>query len=377
MLEKGLKFITKLLGKKSPRTVIFEITDKCNLNCRYCYRPNAGTYAPDVLSLENLEKITANLRKSKDKLSIGISGGEPMLHPDFMEIVAEILKIDANANLLTNLTQLTKERAAKLKEIGLKSVQVTIFSPLPDQHNFLRGQDDFAKTMEGISVLRLANISIEAILLVTAFNADMVIPAIEMMNSLGINGFMINRYNASYPKGHKRSEELFLDKKKFLKMARELEDFAIKKEITIPFAIPIPPCVLPDKETFPHLEFTFCPVGRDAEYLTIGPSGKLRTCNHFPMILGDLCTQTIDEIIEQEPYANISKQINTPPVFCKGCVAWERCRGGCRAAAFSWSGDMKKPDPWVEKMAGVPLDGTEIHRPEFDSNDQWRKNGKE
>ncbi|MFZ5949693.1 MAG: SPASM domain-containing protein, partial [Candidatus Rifleibacteriota bacterium] len=178
----------------------------------------------------------------------------------------------------------------------------------------------------------------------------MAIPAMEMIRSLGIDGFMINRFNAGFPENHKAAGDLFLEDKGFYDWLGDLENYGSANNFQIHFAIPIPPCALPRGKIFPHLAFSFCPIGREAEYLTVSPNGDLRPCNHLPVILGNLCDETIEEILQKEKYQKFLHELGDPPEFCRGCVAWKSCRGGCRGAAFSWSGTLKRHDPWLDKI---------------------------
>lgn len=365
--------LVNLVLRKEPRTLILEVTDMCNLSCRYCYRPQELNKKNNHLTISTLAQIKKNLCKSSDSFSIGISGGEPLLNPDINQIVESLLEIDSNANLLTNLSLLTHEKALRLKKAGLKEIQITVFSPIPEEHDYLRNCSDFSRTMQAIACLKELDFKIEAILLVTSANCRSTISAMEMLLSLGINGFMINRYNASFPEKTGLSDDLFLDKKLFLDWLNELENFARHHGFTIPFAIPVPPCTLPDGCFFPHLEFTFCPIGRRGEYLTISPAGDVRPCNHLPIILGNLCHETLDEILQGDCYKTCLQKIDTPPEFCRNCAAWSSCRGGCRGAAWSWSGSIGEHDPWLNRVKTRRLDGSEQFRPEYDKNDQWKK----
>lgn len=371
MIKFFIEKFKNLFQREEPRTLIFEVTDGCNLSCRYCYRPEGQNRKMNHLSVDNLQKIRKNLLKSNKRFSLGISGGEPLLHPDIEALLPLILEIDANANLLTNLSLLDRSKAQSLRKTGLKEIQITLFSPLPEQHNYLRNTDDFARTLEGIAILKETGFRIETILLVTEKNYQMTIPAMEMIKSLGIAGFMINRYNAGFPAGNADAESLFIRNKSFLNWIDELENFAAANNFQIPFAIPIPPCTLPENKVFPHLAFSFCPLGREAEYLTLSPNGDLRPCNHLPIILGNLCDQTIEEIIAGEEYQKLLRQINSPPPFCRNCAAWKSCRGGCRGAAFSWNGSIDQHDPWLDRVFACRLKGSERMRPEYDEKEQW------
>ncbi len=93
-----------------------EITDKCNIYCRGCYRRNITGHKP-------LEQIKEELRFFKEWRNcdnISIAGGEPLIHPDIMDIVAYIRELDMKPLILTNGVKLTdnKPMVQELKKAG-------------------------------------------------------------------------------------------------------------------------------------------------------------------------------------------------------------------------------------------------------------------
>lgn len=93
-----------------------EPTAKCNLSCYGCYRKNeADSHKP----LEEIKKdldVFKTLRKSD---GISIAGGEPLLHPDIIEIVKMVKAGGQKPIINTNGIALTKELLARLKEAGV------------------------------------------------------------------------------------------------------------------------------------------------------------------------------------------------------------------------------------------------------------------
>ncbi len=93
-----------------------EITDKCNIYCRGCYRRNISGHKP-------LEQIKEELRFFKEWRNcdnISIAGGEPLIHPDIVEIVAFIRQLGMKPLILTNGVKLTDNRPLieELKQAG-------------------------------------------------------------------------------------------------------------------------------------------------------------------------------------------------------------------------------------------------------------------
>jgi organic radical activating enzyme len=92
-----------------------EVTDECDLSCPGCYRFKlSGHISPDKIKDDIL-----NLKKMINCDGIAIAGGEPLLYPNLLEIVAFITKNRMKSMLLTNGEKLTPEFARDLKHAGL------------------------------------------------------------------------------------------------------------------------------------------------------------------------------------------------------------------------------------------------------------------
>jgi MoaA/NifB/PqqE/SkfB family radical SAM enzyme len=102
---------------------------RCNLSCTYCneYDDHSPPVPTDVM-LRRADKL-AELGTS----IVTLSGGEPLLHPDFEEIVARIASHGIVPELLTNAYLLTPQRIQGLNEAGLGRLQISVDNVKPDE----------------------------------------------------------------------------------------------------------------------------------------------------------------------------------------------------------------------------------------------------
>ncbi|MCR2044123.1 PqqD family peptide modification chaperone [Anaerosalibacter massiliensis] len=113
-----------------PLKVDIELTNNCNLNCKYCY--------VDLANDVNIKNIDLNLMvslidqlKEMGTLFITLTGGECTLHPNFMDIVKYALKSNFYIRVLTNGSTLTKKQIMELDKIsskGLLGLDISIHS---------------------------------------------------------------------------------------------------------------------------------------------------------------------------------------------------------------------------------------------------------
>jgi MoaA/NifB/PqqE/SkfB family radical SAM enzyme len=93
-----------------------EPTSACNLACDGCYRENvAGSHKP----LEEVREEIAAFRRLRNSDGISIAGGDPLMHPEIVEIVRSIREMGMKPIVNTNGSRLTKELLGELKKAGV------------------------------------------------------------------------------------------------------------------------------------------------------------------------------------------------------------------------------------------------------------------
>lgn len=124
--------------------IYFRITGKCNFNCKHCF--NAAD-----MNLDNNQWTLSEINKLLDEaVECGIqyfkiTGGEPMLHPDFLEIIRQIHKRKMCARVIvTNAYFLTQEILDELKKIGCNPWFYISFDCL-GHHDWMRGHEGSEK----------------------------------------------------------------------------------------------------------------------------------------------------------------------------------------------------------------------------------------
>ncbi len=101
-----------------------EVTDRCNIICRGCYRHKVGG---DRRLDEVKADIEANQRMTNCD-SIMIAGGEPLLYPDLVEVVRHIRDRGMKPVVLTNGVGFTLEAARELRRAGLAKIHFHVDS---------------------------------------------------------------------------------------------------------------------------------------------------------------------------------------------------------------------------------------------------------
>lgn len=109
----------------STNTIYLEITNKCNLSCSYCFN-SSSISSQDFFGLSKLKSLLIQMKEVNINYII-ISGGEPLLHPHFLEIIKLIFDYDIKTTLITNGTLLNEEVVNVLIECNVK-VKISVDS---------------------------------------------------------------------------------------------------------------------------------------------------------------------------------------------------------------------------------------------------------
>ena len=104
----------------------WQITNECNLACLHCIEESGpGKAFPDELGREEVLAVIDQLMDNQVPY-LSFSGGEPMLHPHFFEMVERVTARGSQLKIETNGHYLSPENCARLKDLGVKAVQVSL-----------------------------------------------------------------------------------------------------------------------------------------------------------------------------------------------------------------------------------------------------------
>ncbi len=134
------------------RWLFFEITDRCNLNCRHC--GSNCTAAGQALAVSDIERTLSSIHT--DKPMICLTGGEPMLHPEIFAIAERITAMGFQWGMTTNTTLINDETASKLRAAGMATVSVSLDGMEKTHDDLRQHKGAWQLALRGISALQNA-----------------------------------------------------------------------------------------------------------------------------------------------------------------------------------------------------------------------------
>lgn len=144
-------FLTDGFGRRHSYLRI-SLTEKCNLRCQYCMPEEGVKLTPRAQLLSTSEVLTlARLFVREGVEKIRLTGGEPLIRPDVLDIIAELRKLQGLKTIAVTTNGMNLARQLpRLKEAGLDLLNISLDSLVPAKFEFIVRRKGFHKVMEGI-----------------------------------------------------------------------------------------------------------------------------------------------------------------------------------------------------------------------------------
>ena len=155
---------------------------QCNQKCVFCYAAGQQMGKTKELTTQQWKQVIDRLNAARVPM-VTFTGGEPTQRADIAELVGYAKRMVTRLN--TNGVNLTPELVGKLKEAGLDSVQVTLYSHDETIHNMLVGSSHYCDTVQGIRNAVAAGLDISINTPLCKKNADYQ-NTLRFIHSLGV-----------------------------------------------------------------------------------------------------------------------------------------------------------------------------------------------
>ena len=320
--------------------VSWNTTNACNMYCDHCYR-DAGCKAEEELSTAEAKTLLEQIARAGFKIMI-FSGGEPLMRPDIVELVAYAASLGLRPVFGTNGTLITLEMAQKLKAAGAMGMGISLDSMDREKHNkFRKFPGAWEGAVQGMRNCRAAGLPFQIHTTVMEWNNH----ELEDLTDFAVaEGAVAHHFFFLVPTGRAKTIEaeslraeayedtLTRIMKKQQEVEIELKPTCAPQFLRIAAQMGV-------KTRFRR----GCLAG--TAYCIISPRGKVQPCAYLNMELGDVRQTPFDEIWKNSELLNKLRTLE----YSGGCGSCEykRACGGCRArAAYYHEGDYMAEEPW-------------------------------
>jgi radical SAM protein with 4Fe4S-binding SPASM domain len=325
----------------APRVCVWEVTLACNARCRHC-GSSAGEARPRELTTAEGLALVDELRALGGE-SLTLSGGEPLLRPDWPELAAAARSAGLEVEIISN-GLLVQDRADAIAGAGFSSVTLSVDGP-PAVHDALRGVPAaLERLFAGARALATRGVQLGAVTQVNRLNLQ----HLEALHDLLVeNGFAGWQAQLTMPLGRAapRRSDLCLAPADLPDLEARLLELQGRTPLFLQIADNVgylgrAEAQLRSGTGSAHRFWTGC--GAGLEVVGVTSDGTVRGCLALPPAFdeGNLRERSLEAIWKDGAAFAYNRSFDPRALEgdCASCPLGRVCRGGCRSLAFSATG---------------------------------------
>ncbi len=341
------------------RTLYLHVTDRCNLSCPYCYVDcSSDTAAATELQPDDMKVLLEWMdRDVLSQLNVVLTGGEPLLHPQFTEILRTVREKGAGSITVPTNGTVGDEDLWREALPFIDLVQISLDGPDEETNSLTRGEGVFDRVLRNVEMLQKLNlkmdsdVSIGLCCTVHSGNFERLEEMAELAYEMGCNFLRVNielpvhGYEGAGERAPER-ESLIAGLKKTAEKANTLlTTSGVHGREPADFGLHIS-CLNDYTGLIEGVNIINCGMG--CSILSVAPNGDVFPCPFFhrdDFRLGNFREKDMKSIHD----ASIEKYVKLRKfdfVGCSFCDLQTFCNGGCRARAYQVRGDLKDRDPF-------------------------------
>lgn len=327
-----------------PLICIWEITRACQLACRHCRAEAIPCRNPDELTFAEGQRVMDQARELGAPLFV-LTGGDPLMRPDFFELIAYGHSIGLKMSASPSGTPLvTAESMVRLAAAGCRRVQFSLDASTAAVHDAFRGvQGSFALTLQGVKYAQEAGMSVQIGTTVTRCNLDDLAAMADLVGRLKAvlwNCFFL------VPTGRGEVADMIspAEHEQVLTWLYDLSG-------AVPFGIKTTEAphfrriALERSEAgLPGRRRVSAGVNDAKGFVFISHTGDVCPSGFLPMSAGNVRSESLVEIYRRSPLFTALRDADRLKGKCGVCEYRDIC-GGSRARALALTGDYLGSDP--------------------------------
>ena len=326
MSSLALEMAAKALRLNVPLAVQLDLTYRCNERCVHCYLDHDDHGEMNTAEILNLLDQMA----AAGVFYLTISGGEIFMRRDFFEILEHARQLTFCVKLKTNAVLIREKEARRIGELGVESVQISVYSHLAEVHDAItKMPGSFRQTIEGVRLLVQEGLS------VTLANVLMVQNSADYQGVRALAAELGAKYTVDptitpMMDGDRSILNLNIDQAALQGVFRDGSLVGNVEEF----------CAPPSGPDAEALDMLPCSAGHTACY--VSPYGDVYPCVQFPLPSGNVRQTKFIDIWRDSPQLNEVRSITLRDMpSCSQCTHGGSCTR-CPGLAFL-EGNMRGP----------------------------------
>jgi radical SAM protein with 4Fe4S-binding SPASM domain len=359
-------------GQKRP-LIFWNLTRRCNLSCSQCYINAANRQLNGELSPHDARRLIDEAAACRTPLLM-LSGGEPLVRPDFWDILKYSRSRQLKVAVSTNGILITRDVAQRLKEEQVEYVGISLDGARASTHDTIRGQTgSFDGSIKALKNCVESGVRCGIRLTATRDNFKELPELLALARSLDVPRFCLYWLVPS-GRGRNLYQKKRLDKDEIVWVLNELYQSAwsLNPEQIEILTVDAPqdgvyilnqlkkdaPSRYDKAREILELVGDTCSAGD--RVINVDPQGNIYPCQFAQLEslkVGNL-TETSLGKIWKDPRNRVLSDLRTKVDKLKGkcgrCINKKTCSGGCRIRAYFESHDLWAEDPCCVSYKGEP-----------------------
>jgi radical SAM protein with 4Fe4S-binding SPASM domain len=315
----GFKTKTPYKATEFPIRVDLVLTYRCNNNCGHCYVARDRNF-PE-LDTESMKKILDVLWEVGVP-HVALTGGEPTMRDDFLELIEYGQKKGFVMGIITNGRKFADKNLVKQAiQKGLDYAQITLESHNKEIHNKMVGADGFDETIQAIKNFESEDIFFMTNTTLCKHNLDGIKDTIKYLHDLNVKTFACNGLIYS---GKGKEFEHGIPEEELEPILNKINYQARKLGMRFIWYTPTQYCSVNPVDI--GLGAKRCSAANIS--IAIEPNGDVLPCQSYYEPVGNILKDDWDHIWYSKLFKSIRKHEYIEPK-CKGCELLQVCGGGC------------------------------------------------
>jgi SynChlorMet cassette radical SAM/SPASM protein ScmF len=334
-------------------TLYFYLTHACNMQCSHCWLSRqVGSRQRNELGTREIKGIIDQAIPLGLK-AIKLTGGEPFLRDDVVEIVCHADRSGLSVRIETNGTLLDEEQARALGEVrNLRHVAVSLDGATAESHALLRQvPSSFSRATKAVQWLVEHGTRVEIICCLHRGNLGEVEAIVQLASELGAYQLKFNPVTKTGRGEEMASRGELLSVEEVIALTQRLETHIVAAgEMPVLISVPI---AFRSLNGFRQGNVSECGV---LNILGILPAGDVSICGagemHQSLVFGNVRQEPLARIWrESSALARVREEISAWPTgLCQRCLVRHYCRFGyCRAGAYEEYASLSAPYPFCQE----------------------------
>ena len=322
-----------------PYTLVAELTYRCPLRCVYCSNPVDFHRSRDELSTKEWRRVFSQAAEL-GVVQLHLSGGEPALRDDLIELIQHARACDLYTNLITGGTILDEDKLLRFQAAGLDHIQLSMQGAARESAEMIAGVRSHRKKLE---IARLiGKIGFPLTLNVVIHRLNIVeMPALITL-ALELGAHRLELANTQFYAWAAENRRALMPTREQYERAEAIARGAMAKyrgTLEIAFV----------QNDYLSGEPKPCMGGWGRSYMCVNPTGEVMPCHAASVIPGLTFDSVRDgrlgEIWRDSPALNAFRGDDWMIEPCRSCARKEIDFGGCRCQAFMLAGNAVEADP--------------------------------